>query len=200
MPALILASGSPARLRLLRDAGLDPLVVVSGADETNDAGLPTASLVAELARRKATAVAAERPEALVLGCDSMLDLDGEALGKPATAAEAAAVWRRLAGREGTLYTGHWLIAPGQQASGVAATTIRFGSPSDAEIAAYVATGEPLSLAGSFSIDGRAAPFVDGIDGDHGNVIGLSLPLLRRLLAEVGIAITDLWRPAPAGTG
>jgi septum formation protein len=90
MPALILASGSPARLRLLRDAGLDPLVVVSGADETNDAGLPTASLVAELARRKATAVAAERPEALVLGCDSMLDLDGEALGKPASAVSPAA--------------------------------------------------------------------------------------------------------------
>jgi septum formation protein len=105
------------------------------------------------------------------------------------------VWKRLAGSEGTLYTGHCLIH-GQislRAIGVAATTIRFGNPTDAEIAAYAATGEPLSLAGAFSIDGRAAPFVDGIDGDPGNVIGVSLPLLRSLLAQVGVSITDLWR-------
>jgi septum formation protein len=194
-PTLILASGSPARLRLLRDAGFDPEVVVSGVDETGHHGLTTAELVAVLAQRKAEAVASLRPDALVLGCDSMLDLDGDSLGKPPTAQDAAAVWHRLAGRAGTLLTGHWLVdgAAGRQASGVAATTIRFGSPSETEIAAYVATGEPLSLAGSFSIDGRAAPFVDGIDGDASNVIGLSLPLLRRLLAELGIAITDLWR-------
>lgn len=132
---------------------------------------------------------------LVLGCDSMLDLDGSALGKPPTASEAAALWHRLAGREGVLYTGHRLIdgQSGRQASGVAATVIRFGQPTAAEIAAYVATGEPLQLAGAFSIDGRGAPFVDGIDGDPGNVIGLSLPLLRRMLAELGVAITDLWR-------
>jgi septum formation protein len=198
VPVLVLASGSPARLRLLRDAGFDPEVIVSGVAETNDDGLATADLAAALAERKAAAVAAVRPDALVLGCDSMLDLDGDALGKPATPQDAIAVWQRLAASEGTLYTGHCLIdgRASRRASGVAATAIRFGKPTDAEIAAYVATGEPLSLAGAFSIDGRAAAFVDGIDGDPGNVIGVSLPLLRRLLAELGVSITDLWR-APA---
>ena len=197
-PAFVLASGSPARLRLLRDAGLDPEVMVSGVAETNDDGLATADLAAALAERKAAAVAAVRPDALVLGCDSMLDLDGDAIGKPATSQDAIAVWKRLAASEGTLYTGHCLIdgRASRRASGVAATTIRFGRPTDAEIAAYAATGEPLSLAGAFSIDGRAAAFLDGIDGDPGNVIGVSLPLLRRLLAELGVSITDLWR-APA---
>jgi septum formation protein len=192
---LVLASGSPARLRLLRDAGFDPEVIVSGVAETNDDGLATADLAAALAERKAAAVAAVRPDALVLGCDSMLDLDGDAVGKPATPQDAIAVWKRLAASEGTLYTGHCLIdgRSSRRASGVAATTIRFGKPTDAEVAAYVATGEPLSLAGAFSIDGRAAAFVDGIDGDPGNVIGVSLPLLRRLLAELGVSITDLWR-------
>jgi septum formation protein len=194
-PSLVLASGSAGRLRLLRGAGLDPEVVVSGVDETNHDGLATADLVLALARRKAEAVAALRPGTLVLGCDSMLDLHGEAYGKPATPQDAVDAWRRLAGREGTLLTGHWLIAGHRQASGVGATTIRFGTPTEAEIAAYAATGEPLTLAGSFSIDGRSAPFIDGIDGDPGNVIGLSMPLLRRLLGELGIAITDLWRPA-----
>ena len=198
IPPLVLASGSRGRLRLLRDAGLDPEVVVSGVAETNDDGLPTDELAAALAERKATAVAAARPDALVLGCDSMLDLDGDSLGKPASQQDVIAIWKRLAGSEGTLYTGHCLIhgLRGRRAIGVAATTIRFGSPTDAEIAAYAATGEPLSLAGAFSIDGRAAAFVDGIDGDPGNVIGVSLPLLRRLLAELGVTITDLWR-APA---
>jgi septum formation protein len=196
IPALVLASGSRGRLRLLRDAGFDPEVIVSGIAETNDDGLPTAGLVTALAERKASAVAAIRPGALVLGCDSLLDLDGASLGKPATQQDAIAVWKRLAGSEGTLYTGHCLIhgRAEDRATGVAATTIRFGSPTDAEIAAYAATGEPLSLAGAFSIDGRAAPFVDGIDGDPGNVIGVSLPLLRRLLAQLGVSVTDLWRP------
>jgi septum formation protein len=194
-PAFVLASGSAGRLRVLRDAGMDPEVVVSGVDETADEIPDTPALVQLLADRKASAVAALRPDALVLGCDSLLDLDGAALGKPASAAAAVTMWQRLAGREGTLLTGHCLIEPGQgrRARGVARTIVRFGRPGDAELAAYVATGEPLALAGAFSIDGRAAPFVDGIDGDAGNVIGLSLPLLRRLLADFGMAVTDLWR-------
>ena len=193
----VLASGSSTRLRVLRDAGIHPEAVVSGMDETTDHGLDTAAAVAVLAERKAGAVALLRPGALVLGCDSLLDLDGEALGKPGTAQRAAALWHRLSGRQGTLFTGHCLIEPGtgRRARGVGRTVVRFGRPSDAEIAAYVASGEPLALAGGFSLDGLGAPFVEGIDGDPGNVLGLSLPLLRRLLAELGVAITDLWAPS-----
>ena len=196
-PAFVLASGSAGRLRVLRDAGMEPEVMVSGVDETAGQVSDTAALVQLLADRKAAAVAAQRPDALVLGCDSLLDLDGAALGKPGSAEAAVGMWQRLAGREGTLLTGHCLIEPGRgrRARGVARTIVRFGRPGDAELAAYVATGEPLALAGAFSIDGRAAPFIDGIDGDPGNVIGLSLPLLRRLLADFGLAVTDLWRAA-----
>jgi len=146
---------------------------------------------------KAAAVARMLPtaaHALIVGCDSMLVLDGEVLGKPAHAAEATARWRAMRGRSGELLTGHHVLdqRSGRTAAGVARTTVRFGRPSDAEIDTYVATGEPLHVAGAFTLDGRSAPFIDGIDGDHGNVIGLSLPLLRSLLAELGVAITDLW--------
>jgi septum formation protein len=192
-PPLVLASGSAGRLRVLRDAGFDPEVVVSGVDESNDDGLATPELVAMLAQRKAAAVASIRPDALVLGCDSMLDLAGVAIGKPQSSEEATATWRWMAGGSGVLYTGHCLMHAGRTVASVGATTVRFGTPTEAEIEAYAATGEPLSLAGSFSIDGRAAAFLNGIDGDASNVIGLSLPVLRRLLADLGIAITDLWR-------
>lgn len=195
--SFVLASGSAGRLGLLRQAGIDPEVVVSGVDETCDESLDTAAMVALLAERKASAVASLRPDALVLGCDSLLDFEGQPMGKPATADQAAARWRKVAGRTGTLYTGHCLI-DGPTSRGlreVAATLVRFGTPTEAELAAYIATGEPYALAGGFSIDGRGAPFVESIDGDPGTVIGLSLPLLRRMLAGLGIGITDLWRPA-----
>ncbi|QMU67815.1 nucleoside triphosphate pyrophosphatase [Streptacidiphilus sp. P02-A3a] len=199
-PALVLASASPARLGLLRQAGFDPRVIVSGVDESAlDAPTP-AELALVLARAKAAAVAAvlgaaeaEGP-ALVVGCDSVLELDGQALGKPADAAEALRRWQSMRGRSGVLRTGHCVIdtRTGGRASATASTTVRFGNPSDAEVAAYIATGEPLHVAGAFTLDGRSAPFIEGIDGDPGNVIGLSLPLLRSLLAELDVNVTDLW--------
>lgn len=195
---LVLASQSPARLGLLRQAGLDPEVIVSGVDEDALTAPTPAELARVLAEAKADAVAgrAEAAGALVVGCDSVLELDGEALGKPADAEEATARWKAMRGRAGVLRTGHCVIdtATGRRASATASTTVRFGEPSDAEIAAYVASGEPLYVAGAFTLDGRSAPFIDGIDGDHGNVIGISLPLLRRLLAELGTGITELWVP------
>lgn len=195
--ALILASASPARLQLLRDAGIDPTVIVSGVDEST---VPTDQphvMVLELARLKAEAVAcnATAADALVLGADSTLVLDGVALGKPGTPEAATARWWAMRGRSAMLLTGHHLIdsTSGRAASGVGSTTVHFGTPADEEVAAYVASGEPLQVAGAFTLDGRAAPFIDRIEGDPSNVIGLSLPVVRRLLAELGVGIVTLWR-------
>ena len=200
----MLASASPARLGLLRTAGIVPQVVVSGEDEDDVAHLDARTTACTLARRKAEAVAARLTAAsgdaadgdqpLVLGCDSVLAFDGEVRGKPGTAVEAAAWWRGYRGSSGTLVTGHALIdlATGRRTAAPAETVVRFGRPSDAEIDAYVATGEPVAVAGGFTLDGFCAPFVDGIDGDHGTVLGLSLPLLRRLLADLDVDVTDLW--------
>ncbi|MEU9015538.1 nucleoside triphosphate pyrophosphatase [Streptomyces sp. NPDC048479] len=195
---LVLASASPARLNLLRQAGLAPEVIVSGVDEDAVSAPTPAELALALAEAKASVVAAQadvvRSGALVIGCDSVLDLDGQAFGKPADAEEAITRWKSMRGRVGTLQTGHCVYdtATGHHASGTASTVVRFGRPTDAEIASYVASGEPLQVAGAFTLDGRSAPFIEGIDGDHGNVIGLSLPLLRKLLGELGHSITDLW--------
>ncbi len=194
--ALVLASASPARLNLLRQAGLAPHVIVSHFDEDALSAETPAELALALAEAKAGVVAAldEAAGALVIGCDSVLELDGEALGKPADAEEATARWKSMRGRAGVLRTGHCVIdtATGRQVSATASTTVRFGEPTDAEVAAYVASGEPLHVAGAFTLDGLSAPFIEGIDGDPGNVIGLSLPLLRSLLGELGVSITDLW--------
>jgi septum formation protein len=191
---LILASASPARLRVLRDAGFDPEVVVSGVSE-RIGKVGTARAVVVLAERKGTAVAPRCPDSLILSCDSLLDLDGSALGKPASPEEATDMWRRLSGNHGVLHTGHCLIdtRTDRRLSRLASTVVRFGTPSRAEISAYVASGEPLRVAGGFTIDGRAGPFVDGIEGDPSNVLGLSLPLFRRMLDEFGVTITELWR-------
>jgi len=192
--SIVLASASPARLAVLRAAGLEPKVMVSGVDESAFAAGTPAELAGLLAQAKAAAVASGLGRGLVIGCDSLLDLDGRALGKPASAAEAADRWREMSGRTGTLVTGHCVIdaATGRQAAAGAATRVRFGTPSEQEIAAYVASGEPLAVAGAFTLDGRGGWFVEGIEGDHGTVLGISLPLLRRLLAELGISVTDLW--------
>lgn len=192
---LVLASASPARLRLLLQAGFAPEVRVSGADETIADGLAVDDAACLLAERKARAVAAEvGGDALVVGCDSILAMDGALLGKPATAEQARDRWRAMRGRAGHLVTGHFVIdaATGRHAGAPASTLVHFGCPTDAEIDAYVATGEPLSVAGAFTLDGYSAPFVASVDGDPGNVIGLSLPLLRTLLAQLGVEVTSLW--------
>jgi septum formation protein len=186
VPRFVLASASPARLKLLRQAGVEPSVVVSDVDESTVTG-PAADVALTLSVRKATVVAADLSDALVLGCDSVLELDGEALGKPLDAADAVARWQRMRGRSGTLHTGHCLIdtTSGRDAAEVASTVVHFGDLSDEEIEAYVATGEPLAVAGAFTIDGLGGPYVEGVEGDPHNVVGLSLPLLRRMLADVG---------------
>jgi septum formation protein len=202
----VLASASPARLTMLRAAGLDPAVMVSGVDESTVELTDPRDVCLTLARLKAEAVAARlraevSPEqgapgepAIVLGCDSVLELDGEIHGKPASAEEATVRWRRMRGRTGVLHTGHCLIRvrSGVSAAAVASTEVTFADVSDAEIAAYVATGEPIRVAGAFTIDGRGGWFVERIAGDHGTVVGVSLPTLRRLLREVGVDLTALW--------
>jgi len=191
---VVLASASPARLAVLRGAGIDPDVIVSGVDEDKYSAPTTGELTQVLASAKASAVASSLTDGLVIGCDSMLDLDGRAYGKPASPEEAIRRWQEMSGKTGTLFTGHCLIdvASGKCEAAVASTTVRFGTPTDAEISAYVATGEPLNMAGAFTIEGLGGWFVDSIDGDHNNVIGISVPLLRRLLLDLGVTIPDLW--------
>lgn len=197
MPSLVLASASPARLTTLRNAGIEPTVIVSGVDESQADGLPPFEMALQLAELKCAAVA-ERAglpaDALVLGCDSVLELDGVALGKPADAADAVRRWQAMRGRSGVLYTGHCLrdTATGQVAAATASTAVFFADVSDAEIETYVATGEPLYVAGAFTVDGLGGAFVTGIEGDHHNVVGVSLPLLRDLVLELGHSWTDLW--------
>ncbi len=191
---LVLASASPARLRLLREAGLAPTVVVSGFDEDSLTVTDPRALVEQLAVSKASAVAAGLTSELVVGCDSMLLFDGEVLGKAASREDVVARWERFRGNQGVLLTGHCVIdtATGESVSAVGETTIRFGCPDDAEIAAYAGTDEALRVAGPFTIDGRASAFVDAIEGDAGNVIGISLPLLRELLGKLEVRMSDLW--------
>jgi septum formation protein len=197
---LILASASPSRLRLLRVAGIDPDVVVSAVDEDRMlAQMPHASpgeVAVVLARAKARDVAARHPGRLVLGADSVLDVDGRSLGKPLTAEIAVQRWHELRGRSADLITGHCLIHPGGQTSATARTRVHFAAPDDSEIDAYVATGEPLHVAGGFTLDGYGSAFVTGVEGDPANVIGLGIPLLRTMVRDAGLRWTDLWNHTP----
>ena len=195
---LVLASASPARLTLLRQAGLTPEVVVSQVDESSVRATRVGEQVALLAAAKARAVAEQETDALVVGADSLLEFRGQPLGKPDDAAQARDRWQRMSGRSGILHTGQALfdVQDGAVVSrdiAVASTVVYFATPTGPEIEAYLATGEPLAVAGAFTLDGLGAPFVRRVDGDPAAVVGLSLTTLRTQLAKRGLAITDLWR-------
>lgn len=209
MTKLVLASTSPARLRLLRDGGINPIVIAPNVDEERVGEMAmaagqianTADLVLLLAKAKAEAVV-NNPlcqDALILGCDSALDLDGEALGKPHEPEVAIERWKSMRGRSGRLYTGHWLIDNRQggampPATGRATnTTVHFANITDDEILAYVGTGEPLKVAGAFTIDGLGGAFIKAIEGDSHTVVGLSLTTLRELVISLGVDYPSLWR-------
>lgn len=213
---LVLASASPARRATLARVGIVPSVVVSEVDEDAavseararyGADLAPEDVALLLARAKCEDVAArEEVDGIVLGCDSVLALDGAVYGKPLDAAHAVDRWRSMRGRSGVLHTGHWLRderadSTGATLGATASTTVHFAKVTDAEIEAYVATGEPLHVAGAFTVDGLGAAFVSGIEGDFHNVVGLSLPLLRELLAEIAVDWFDLVHVGPGhGSG
>jgi septum formation protein len=207
MTRVVLGSASPGRLKVLRQAGIDPLVVVSGVDEDAviaAAGSNTspADVVRILAQAKAEKVATTlddeiAADCVVIGCDSMLYIDDRLAGKPASAQAARGQWESMADRSGELYTGHCLLrlldgSISQTASESSVTTVHFGKPTAAELDAYIDSGEPLAVAGGFTLDGLGGWFVDRIEGNPSNVIGLSLPLTRTLLQRVGLSIADLW--------
>ncbi|MEO1400521.1 MAG: nucleoside triphosphate pyrophosphatase [Cyanobacteria bacterium J06635_1] len=193
-PQFVLASASIGRRRLLTNAGIQPFVCPSKFDE-NQIQLPDpAALVKALSQGKAEAVAPQFQNAIVLGCDSVLAFNGVIYGKPETPEVAIQRLRQMRGRVGELYTGHTLIAPQQARTLVRAqvTRIFFGQISERQIEAYVATGEPMNCAGAFTIDGKGSLFIEKLEGCHTNVIGLSMPLLRAMLDELGYNVTDFW--------
>jgi septum formation protein len=211
MTRLVLASASSGRRKVLRQAGIDPLVIVSGVDEDAivarlDPLATPGDVTTALAAAKADAVAHELDptvgaDCVVIGCDSMLYRDGELLGKPATADAALEGWRRMAGKSGQLYTGHCVIRLSDnkityRAADATCTAINFGVPSPADLDAYITHGEPLAVAGGFTLDGLGGWFIDGVDGDPSAVIGIGLPLTRRLLGHAGLSISDLWAANP----
>jgi septum formation protein len=207
MTRVVLGSASPGRLKVLRQAGIDPLVVVSGVDE--DAiiaalGSDTSpdDVVRSLAEAKADQVvtildARVDADCVVISCDSMLYIDGRLVGKPASADAARNQWRSMGGRSGQLYTGHCLLRlldgkVSQRAVESSVTTVHFGTPTTADLEAYLDSGEPFSVAGGFTLDGLGGWFVDRIEGDASNVIGLSLPLTGTMLQRVGLSVAELW--------
>ena len=211
MTRVVLGSASTGRRRVLRSAGIDPLIAVSGVDE--DAAIAAlgahpdpATVVTTLARAKADAVAREldsevTADCVVIGCDSMLYVNGELRGKPGTPEQARHQWNSMAGKPGSLFTGHCVIrilnaTLLRTETAAEVTTVRFGVPTEDELAAYIASGEPLNVAGGFTIDGLGGWFIDAVEGDPSNVVGLGLSVTRRLLESVGLSVGDLWRANP----
>ncbi|NEP02245.1 MAG: septum formation inhibitor Maf [Symploca sp. SIO2E9] len=194
-PTLVLASASPARRRLLQNAGIEPVVCQSNFDESQVQINEPMALVETLARCKAETVASQFSEALILGCDSVLSVEGEIYGKPANQAEAISRWQTIRGNVGLLYTGHALIdlSQGKTIVRCGVTRVYFAKVSDRTIRTYVATGEPLKCAGCFALEYRGGFFVEKLEGCHSNVIGLSLPLLRQILGELGYEVIDFWQ-------
>ena len=188
----VLASASPTRLRVLQDAGFDPEVVVSGVDEDIAIGedIPAAAL--ELARQKAMAVASSNPDALVLGCDSMAWFGGRVLNKPSSRDEARSWGRAMRGERVAVSTGHCIVRGEAVASHVDTAWVQFGDPTDEELDRYVESGESDDAAGGFRLEGRAAAFITSVDGHPGTIHGVSPFVVRRLLHELGIEVTDLW--------
>jgi septum formation protein len=194
MPKFVLASASPARLKLLRMIGIDPIVHSSDYNESQINLTDVIDLVNTLAWKKAETVANLFPSALVLGCDSVLEIEGEIYGKPENSKMAIARWQKMRGKIGKLYTGHALINTDNEEKTISCgiTEVYFANIDDSLIKAYVATEEPLKCAGSFALEGKGGVFIDKIIGCHSNVIGLSLPLLRKMLAVLKFQITDFW--------
>ena len=211
MTRVVLGSASSGRLRVLRQAGIDPLVIVSHVDEdallaSFEPETPPEAVVAKLANAKALSVAARLPEdvaadCVVIGCDSMLYRDGELYGKPGSAVAARLQWQSMAGTTGHLLTGHALlrISAGvitHTAGDTGSTTVHFGEPSEAELTTYLDSGEPVGVAGAFTLDGLGGWFIEKIEGDPSNVIGLSLPVMRRMLIRSGIDVASMWLAQP----
>lgn len=194
MTKFVLASASPARLKLLKMVGIEPIVETSNFDESQIRLADPVELVNTLATKKAEIVAQNYPDALVLGCDSVLMINNDIYGKPDNPATAIARWQQMRGKIGKLYTGHALINNllGQTLIRCGMTEVYFANIDDETIKAYVATGEPLKCAGSFALEGKGGLFVSGLKGCYSNVIGLSLPLLHQMLAEFKYRVTDFW--------
>jgi len=213
MTRLVLASASPARRAVLRSAGIEPVVRISDVDEDAvAAALPPGTapevVVVELARAKARSVAATIPDfaadCVVVGCDSMLHVDGQLRGKPGSAKAARLGWQQMAGKSGQLITGHCVIrlqdnVISHQVADFTVTTVRFANPQPVDLDAYVDTGEPIAVAGGFTLDGYGGWFIDGVDGDPSSVVGIGLPLTRRLLEQMGLSISVLWQANPLTT-
>lgn len=205
MIRLVLASKSPARLALLRQAGLAPEVVVPDVDESAILERSPTRLPVLLATAKGRDVAAQMvSDAVLIACDTVLEFEGRVHGKPGTPEAAAALWRRMRGQEGVVHTGHFVwVRRGEtvsQAIRLGTTMVRFVDLDDAEIDAYVATGEPQRVAGGFTIDGRGGAYITAVTGDHFNVSGLSLPLFRQMVIDLGVDWPSLWATGSVAAG